>query len=160
MSSTNKTENLRLNSWVGSDKPMRTDFNYDNEIIDNAITEHKNDKSIHITDEERAIWNSYMYMGMYFGNGDFERTIETKCPFDASFGIVFANSRPVSVTRFGDSRNYNYTAFIGHQANSSGALLSGNRRDISVIQSVSPEMVNEYMNLNEVGVAYNYILFR
>lgn len=158
MSSTNKTENLRLNSWIGSDKPMRTDFNYDNEVLDSVITEHNNDKSIHITQEERSLWNSYIYMGMYFGNGDYERSVQTECPFDISFGIVFANNRPVSITRFNESGNYNYVAFIGKQANSLGAaLVDGN---INIVQSPSSEMVNEYMNLNETGVAYNYILFR
>lgn len=34
MGSTNKTSNLKLNSWIGSDKPQRVDFNYDNNILD------------------------------------------------------------------------------------------------------------------------------
>ena len=53
MSSTNKTSNLRLNNWNGTDKPERIDFNRDNDIIDSAITEHKNDTDIHINANER-----------------------------------------------------------------------------------------------------------
>lgn len=53
MSSTNKTEKLGLNSWIGSDKPKRIDFNTDNEIIDRAISEHTEDTVVHINAEER-----------------------------------------------------------------------------------------------------------
>ena len=37
MPSTYKTENYLLNSWIGSDKPMRSDFVSDNEIIDENL---------------------------------------------------------------------------------------------------------------------------
>ena len=36
MPSTNKTPNLQLNNWVGSDRPKREDFNSDNTKIDTA----------------------------------------------------------------------------------------------------------------------------
>ena len=37
MASTNKTRNLRLNQWEGSDPVLRTDFNQDNSKIDQAV---------------------------------------------------------------------------------------------------------------------------
>ncbi|MBR5534513.1 MAG: hypothetical protein IKU62_06675 [Ruminiclostridium sp.] len=37
MASTNKTSNLRLNQWEGSDPILRTDFNQDNSKIDQAV---------------------------------------------------------------------------------------------------------------------------
>ena len=37
MASTNKTTNLRLNQWEGSDPILRTDFNQDNTKIDQAV---------------------------------------------------------------------------------------------------------------------------
>lgn len=37
MASTNKTTNLRLNQWEGSDPVLRTDFNQDNSKIDQAV---------------------------------------------------------------------------------------------------------------------------
>lgn len=37
MASTNKTTNLRLNQWEGSDPILRTDFNQDNSKIDQAV---------------------------------------------------------------------------------------------------------------------------
>ena len=160
MSSTNKTANLKLNSWIGSDKPKRTDFNNDNDIIDRVITEHTSDSVIHITDEERQYWNTFVQMGMYFGNGSVSRVIELDCEFDVSFAIVFAKNRPLSISRFSDSKKYNYAAFVGRYAASSGAEFSDDFKSIIVEQSASPSISNEYMNLNETGVAYCYILFR
>lgn len=52
MSSSNKTE-LGLNLWLGGDKPKREDFCNDNLIIDKQITEHKNDVSYHVSQEDR-----------------------------------------------------------------------------------------------------------
>lgn len=37
MASSEKTQNLQLNKWLGNDSPKREDFNYDNERIDQAI---------------------------------------------------------------------------------------------------------------------------
>lgn len=37
MASTNKTTNLRLNQWEGTDPVLRTDFNQDNNRIDQAV---------------------------------------------------------------------------------------------------------------------------
>ena len=56
MSSSNKTE-LGLNLWLGGDKPKREDFCNDNLIIDKQITEHKNDVSYHVSQEDREKWN-------------------------------------------------------------------------------------------------------
>ena len=38
MASSNKTNNLRLNQWEGSDPILRMDFNQDNSKIDQAVT--------------------------------------------------------------------------------------------------------------------------
>lgn len=159
MSSTNKTANLGLNSWVGSDKPKREDFNYDNSILDSVITEHKSDMQVHITPEERDLWNITVYSGMYFGNGSSARTVQTGCPFEASFAIVFANGRPLSVYSSSTGKSYNYVGVTGMNASSSGIqLIDG--VDLSVVQSSSPVISNEYISLNETGVSYNYIMFR
>lgn len=37
MSSTNKTSHLRLNQWVAGDPILRTDFNFDNSKLDEAV---------------------------------------------------------------------------------------------------------------------------
>lgn len=160
MGSTNKTVNLGLNSWIGSDKPQRVDFNNDNDILDTAIGNHNNDKTIHITQEERDNWNTFVKSGVYFGNGAAERTIELECDFDVSFAVIFASNRPVSIAGFSTSRHHNYAAFVGRLGSSAGAKFSKDYRSIVVTQSSSALMNNEYINLNESGVSYTYILFR
>lgn len=160
MSSTNKTKNLELNSWIGSDKPQRVDFNNDNEIIDTVITEHKKDSISHITAQEREKWNSFVKTGLYYGNGASERTITFDCDFDVSLIIIFAGNRPFSAAKFSDSRHYNYSAFISVLASSLGARFGSDYKSFIVNQSASALYNNEYASLNESGVAYTYILLR
>lgn len=160
MSSTNKTETLGLNQWISSDKPQRLDFNYDNQVIENWFCNHINDKTIHINQLERENWSTFSHIGMYYGNGNIERTIDTECPFEVSFAVVFANNRPLAVTRFADSKNYNYMAFAGKLANSTGVKLQNNGKQLVVSQSATSVLHNEYVNLNEAGVAYCYVMFR
>lgn len=160
MSSTNKTENLKLNSWIGSDKPQRTDFNYDNEVIDKTISEHTADTVCHINSEEREKWDNYMYEGTYFGDGEAERVINTKCPFPARFGIVFANNRPPSVITFSVTQKANYFGFFTLRSSTSGIKLSDDRVTFTVSQPVLPIMEDEYPNYNQLGVTYHYVMFR
>lgn len=160
MSSTNKTGKLKLNSWIGSDKPQRVDFNNDNHILDKVISEHNENSIIHITQAERENWSTFVKSGVYFGNGSAERTINLDCDFDISFAIVFADSRPMSIAGFSNSRHHNYSAFVGRFGSTSGAKFSKDYKSLIVTQSSSALLNNEYMNLNESGVSYTYILFR
>ena len=57
MSSTNKTANLGLNSWIESDRPKRTDFVSDNTIIDNVLGNHVKDNGVHLTAEEKQTFH-------------------------------------------------------------------------------------------------------
>jgi len=160
MSSTNKTDNYGLNKWIGSDKPERNDFNRDNEIIDTLLFDHLTNPYCHAVESEKEKWNNYMHVGIYFGNGTSRRNIATQCPFKASFGIIFADSRPMSVVRFSENKKYNYTAFFAADANSLGVTMADDGKSFEVTQSSSAEISNEYMNLNENGVGYQYIMFR
>lgn len=160
MSSTNKTKNLKLNSWIGSDKPKRIDFNADNEIIDKVVSEHTGNTEAHISNSERDKWNNYMFTGMYYGDGTAKRVIQTNCPFEARIGFVFANSRTITITRFSDSKNNNYFGVFGFLANSLGLRLNDDCKSITVNQSASALTSNEYANFNESSVAYHYVMFR
>ena len=159
MSSTNKTANIRLNSWIASDKPQRADFNYDNEAIDAALAEHFADGTAHVTDEERALWNKTTHVGTYYGNGNSSRTITTNCPFTPSFVIVFANSMPPSVTNTGTGNTNHYTGFASSALGSYGLSLE-NGGVIRVTNTVTPTYYKEYASLNESGVSYCYVLFK
>lgn len=160
MSSTNKTENLKLNSWIGSDKPKRTDFNYDNEVLDKVITEHKEDTVSHVNSDERFRWDNVMYEGTYFGDGQLERKIDTGCPFPARFGIIFANNRPPSIARFSTPQQTNYFGFFSLLACTSGIEFSDDMVTLTVRQTSMPVIEKEYMNFNESGITYHYVMFR
>ncbi|MCH5321290.1 MAG: hypothetical protein J1E36_05975 [Eubacterium sp.] len=160
MSSTNKTKKLNLNSWIGSDKPERIDFNTDNEIIEQAICEHTEDTVVHIDESERDKWNNYMYTGMYYGDGSVSRVVETNCPFEARIGFVFANNRTISIARFSTSMKNNYLGIFGFLANTLGVRLNNDRKSFTVNQSPASMTENEYSNLNEASVAYHYVMFR
>lgn len=158
MSSTNKTEYLKLNNWASTDIPKRADFNYDNAVIDEAMNSHCSNGNLHINDGERERWNLPYYMGFYYGNAESTRTVQTNCPFEPSFGIIFANGTAPSVTNFAGSYKSNYFALISLRANTIGASLSGN--NIVVRSPANAVVSNEYANLNASGYTYCYILFR
>lgn len=159
MSSTNKTEKLQLNRWIATDKPERTDFNRDNEIIDSVMSNHTENEDIHITPDEREKWTEYFYSGIYYGDGSSERVINTGCPFDIGFGFIFADNKPFSVVNFSQSQNRTYACFFHRGAASLGAHLGDNNR-LTVKLNATANFGNEYANLNERGVVYHYFLFR
>ncbi len=158
MSSTNKTNFLGLNSWIPTDVPKRADFNEDNSILDRSISEHFNDKNVHINNNERNTWNTPYFVGTYYGDGSSSQKIATNCPFTPSFGIIFAKTAAPAITDFSSKINYNYSAFVTPRGSSVGATISGTV--LTVSQSASPATSNEYAALNGVGYTYMYILFR
>lgn len=158
MSSSNKSEFLGLNIWSGSDIPKMTDFNYDNSTVDTAMKNHCNDTDIHISDEERAKWNSPYYMNVYFGDSSASRTIETNCPFEPSFGIIFANVTAPSTSNYSSKIHTHFSAFVSKRACTLGATLSGTK--LTVKQSTAALIGSEYSGLNGTGYTYCYILFR
>lgn len=160
MSSTNKTENLMLNNWTGSDKPQRVDFNYDNEVIDREITRHNQDTDVHVNEGERERWNTYMYSETFYGNGNEKRVIKTKCPFSARFGLIFADESPLSIVRFDGKNQHSYFGVFSPLVNSLGLYLEEDGITLNVTHSSLPVIVNEYVNYNEIGLQYRIVMFR
>lgn len=158
MSSTEKTSYLKLNVWSSTDIPKRVDFNTDNSRIDTAFQEHVDDSEKHVTDDERGVWNSPYYVGFYYGDGSLQRTVSTGCPFDPSFGIIFAGGMPPSVTDFNNKIKYNYFGFLSKRAGTSCLTLSG--KDIIFSSSGAAVVSGEYISLNNIGATYCYLLFR
>lgn len=158
MSSTNKTKNLKLNSWIGSDKPQRLDFNYDNEIIDKAYSQHTEDTVSHITAEERDKWNTNVYMGTYYGTGSQSKSITHSCPFPIGFGMVFADSKTIQSYDSSSNKNISYFGFVTPAASTLG--LSVNDTTLTVRQSASAVTGNNYAGFNEQGVVYRYVFIR
>lgn len=119
MPSSNKTPNILLNQWLGSDKPKKDDFNYDNERLDAAVGDvkstlnahaqntgihvaaaektqwnsHPLDAGIHVTGAEKAQWNSgTAKIFTYAGDGN--STKEIALGFRPRFGWLFAAGQP------------------------------------------------------------------
>lgn len=160
MSSTNKTENIGLNSWVGTDVPKREDFNADNVLIDKAISEHTLNSNIHIENTEREKWNSPYYIGVYYGDGELSRTLDFEdMPFRPNWAIVFATSTFPSVTDFSNKMTYNYFGFVTTSGSTIGMTLTSNKK-LKVIQS--PTLINStgVRSFNEDGMTYVAIFFR
>ena len=142
MSSTNKTTNLKLNDWVGTDVPQREDFNADNQRID----------------KERDLWGLPFYYYNYFGNGKATRKVEVPSPFRPRFAIVFADGMAPSVCKFSSSANYHYVAFASQTRGTIGMTLDDT--SLTVNQSVSPVTGQEYACLNQNGTTYAVLFFR
>ena len=135
MSSTNKTTNLKLNDWVGTDVPQREDFNADNQRIDKAIGDHTGNTTVHITQAERDLWG-----------------------LRPRFAIVFADGMAPSVCKFSSSANYHYVAFASQTRGTIGMTLDD--QTLTVNQSVSPVTGQEYACLNQNGTTYAVLFFR
>lgn len=100
MASTNKTDNLGLNKWVGTDRPTRTDFVQDNAIIDEAVGTHCANSSIHLTTAEKSRVSNPVTVKQYTGTGTISLTVN----FEFSPKLVLVqkkNAPPVSYTSSG-----------------------------------------------------------
>ncbi len=158
MSSTNKTQNYGLNSWISSDIPKREDFNTDNAIIDSALAEHCADSMAHTNSSEKNIWNNPYHIQTYFGSGSSSRTLALNCDFTPTWGIVFAVNYTPSVTDISNKANYNYFAVFTSSGSNTGVTLSG--KSLKLVQSSTAVLGSEYRNFNQNGVTYLCIMFR
>lgn len=158
MSSNNKTDFLQLNQWDSADKPKREDFNADNAIIDESFFQHCVDSVSHTNSAERNRWNTPYYFSSYIGNGEAKREIETKCPFNPTFGIIFQTGGATHETRFDAKLVQHFSAFVTQRGGTIGASLSGTR--LTVTNYATPAYESEYATMNAVTCTYLYILFR
>lgn len=158
MGSAGKTDFLKLNKWSSTDIPKRVDFNSDNELLDTAFKDHFEDDDRHVSDSEREAWDLPFYAGFYYGNNALERTIETNCPFDPVFGIIFAGGMPTSVVDFNNKVKYNYMGLLSKRSSTSGLTLTG--RNITISTDNFAVINNEHIYLNNTGLTYCYVLFR
>ncbi|MGN0531743.1 MAG: hypothetical protein ACI4IN_02995 [Eubacterium sp.] len=158
MSSTNKTDNLGLNQWVGTDRPKMQDFNQDNLLIDSAVTRHITDSEAHVTGADKTVWNKPYHIQVYTGDGSSTRSISIDAGFTPRWGIVFAASYPPGLTDFTNKAHYNYFGFVSTDGGNPGLTLNGTT--LKVTQSSTPVNVSEYRSYNTNGVGYVIILFR
>lgn len=106
MPSTNKTPYLGLNKWQNTDKPKMSDFNADNQLVDDVIKQHKEDTVLHLTSAEKAYLDQPMTVGYYTGDG--RETRDINLGFAPKFVLVFADSFPPVYWETGQNSNNTY----------------------------------------------------
>lgn len=161
MASTNKTPNLNLNSWVGTDQPTRTDFVYDNTTIDTALGGHISDSDIHVTSAQKTKISQPFIVDTIMGNGNATKTINL--PFAPSLVIYYQKDYPF--TGYNSSSDYTICRagivglVSGFSSASLGLSLSGSTLTVSQ-STTTPSAGGNFINLNENGGQYGYVAFR
>lgn len=153
MASTNKTNNLRLNNWLESDKPKRMDFVNDNLIIDSVLGSHINDSDLHLTIAEKDRVSSPYVISLEYGTGS--STMTYNPGFQPRMAVIFKVNAPV-VRDISNYPSVNF-AVVTNKGSTGGASFSGS--NLIVRQSTVSENGVLY-NLNEEDAAYVIIYFK
>jgi hypothetical protein len=154
---TNNKTSLGLNSWVGTDKPKRSDFVDDNTLLDSLLTAHFNDNAKHLTENDRTLLTQAFASGIYVGNGQAQQDVTL--PFEAHLVIVFALNKPAVLYRSSGGYYENNFAVIGSGGAMGGLSLTKAKLSVSEDQA-APAAGGTKTNLNNSGSAYVYIAFR
>lgn len=157
MASSNFTENIGLCNWTGEDRPKRTDFVNDNNIIDNLLGNHLSDKNIHVTiDDKERYLHPYM-VKTYSGDGRETKTIE----LSEDFNVAIVCQRHCPLTEFDSSGNaVCHFAIAGKtfgSTHSKGVTFSGNNLLVRQDTTAADGIIN---NFNEEFGQYVIILLR
>ena len=158
MPSSNKTANYSLNKWISTDKPIMSDFNSDNEILDNIIGTHISNTSIHLTSDEKDRVSKPYFIQLVPGNGAESKEIT----FSFMPKMVLYCLRGKPFTSFDNSNNYNVInggfAIGNYFGASEGMLLDEAKLTVSQTQSAIEGQ--NFINLNRSGGQYLCIAFK
>ena len=169
MPSTYKQSFLKLNKFVGSDKPKMDDYNNDTRLIDeNAALvdsrlrlteEHMKNSTCHVSPEEKSSWNNLKWViGSYVGNGATQREISVG--FKARLGFVFQKNEFIS-TAFSDEcpiQNEQRFVILTELGSSRSSMITPNGFKIANTSNISMDSRMPRMNIPEKE--YIYVLFR
>ncbi len=153
MASTNKTANLGLNQWIGTDKPKRSDFVSDNTIIDNILGNHINDTSIHLTAEEKDRASTPYVIYTVYGTG--EATTTLKVGFTPR--LVFAFKKSSALCEPKDEQTKVNSAIATSYGTTGGLTIEN---DEIVMHQIIASSANAMYNLNENSAEYIVIVFK
>lgn len=152
MAASNTTAYLGLNSWLGSDKPTRSDFVHDNVVIDNKLGEHLESTSLHFTGDEKKRVNNPFSFKIVQGSDTETRTITME--FEPKMAICFALDTP-AVTYSDNTATVNSGIAVAEYGGSGGIIIT--ERDIRLKQATSGNIA---YNLNNSDFQYVLIAFR
>lgn len=114
---------------------------------------HIRDETIHVTADDKRLWNIPYSIGTYVGTGIKSRTI--KLSFEPRFVIIFASQSPCITADFTDS-TLNCQFVMGTQKGAMSGL-SVTTTGFTVTNSTVNGSKSE---MNGMGVTYVYIAFR
>lgn len=156
MASSSKTSNLGLNIWSGTDKPRRTDFVEDNNIIDEALGGHLADSERHLTAAEREKLNAPVSAVSYSGTGTSARTLSFG--FSPSFAVVFKRFDAFNTyNSVGGYTKINGAFFSSKETSDDCGGISGSTLTVKQSTSASDGI---FYNLNEQYGQYVAVAFR
>lgn len=157
MPTNNKTANLGLNSWLGTDKPIREDFVSDNEKLDKVISDHLNDIDAHMTAERLELLNSSFVVGTYTGDGNSVKVISLD--FHPRLAIVLYRGMPL--VEYNAEGGYVVCNATILTSAGEGGSVGGNiaTRSIRVSQTTTPNN-GRVINLNKLDGIYVYIAIK
>jgi len=179
MASSEKTPGLGLSAWRGSDVPQREDFVQDNQILDSAITAlqrsggsgpggpgndprldaHMADQQVHLSGADRQALSAAAppVIGSYTGDGHLVRAVILG--FRPSFGILFADNRPLVEP---SGNGLFQTSLAGILTNTGGtAGLEAQTTGFRAQQAETGNVTGmNYLGMNRDGVRYVYIMWR
>ena len=158
MSATNQASFLGLSSWLSGDKPQRSDFNSDNQKVDDFAAEHTSDMQHHLSDEDREKFDLPYYMGVYYGDNQASRTVATQCPFEPQLCMVFCINSAVQQSDFEIGRSVNRVGLASVRGGTPGIGISGCNITVQNIDAFASS--DEWIRLNESGKTYFYFLLR
>lgn len=126
MPSSSKTTKLKLNKFVGSDKPKMDDINYDNAQIETIVGSHLGDLIGHITSAERVgLFEAKVATVTWTGEGSQTR-ITVQLPFVPKLGVIFVPDMPLFMHDAGDyTKKYFFSGIFSKDFGSLGISISG-----------------------------------
>lgn len=164
MPSSNKTSNLNLNSWIGSDKPKRDDFVSDNQKIDsaygsvqNTLQTHCSNTELHVSANERERWNTQKSFSSFTFVGDGTPSRSIPLGVYPSMGFIFAVGKGVCQPIFATSNLYVYAGFFSQAGNNKGISLDTNGIVVNYDLLADPDGYAH--RFNEAGVTYVVVYF-
>jgi hypothetical protein len=156
---TNNKTSLGLNSWLGTDKPKRSDFVEDNTILNTLLSSHFNDTAKHLSTADRLLLTDAFVLGNYTGTGTPKQVIAI--PFEPRLVIVFMDQAVMNdyVPAGANGYNENNLAIVTKKGGSMGLQLDANKLTVMQSQSV-PSGGGIFTNFNSKSDDYVYIAFR
>ena len=139
-----------LNLWTAEDHPLREDFVSDNQKIDDLISQHMADTTLHKT----AADPTPMVYGSYTGNGESIQQIPLE--FHPQMVLVFANKVPA--IQKNDEDGLTLFAGIAVGTFNSGPVYIFSDNGFTVRNN--PVGSSIYALLNKSGQVYAYAAFR